>query len=316
MQKILAFDSIGEGINQAFIVSDLLDLGHCLQVEIPTADTLISGDLKEKLQKLMYFNIIPFEKALSRFPDVIRQCGAIRDLFGKESVTYRDTINAILLLVDTAETLLMSENSSLKNHGFYAIKTHAERVENICHQFPKICLLPLYGPKGLFSLDLILQTMLEAKTENGQLSEVIWPFSICPEWADADGRSVGPAAVGRHDRVHLQIFESVLFRHTTDEGKAYYKEYLPFEIVQKGIWKMLSQNLDKEERKYLDMINFYGLHEDLNDFLQILDDRNKVDNSRNFLKRVSTLFLKDSEIPETLLKVFLKLRSQMPSTDT
>lgn len=290
MQKIVAFNSTN------YSDKNILALGTRLQNEVKSADIPITGSLKQELYRLMEFNTGPFERDLQRFPDVMADCKKIRALFDKE-LTYRQFIDVTLHMVETAETALLKENPTLLS-GFPSTINHEDLVKAICDKFPKICQIPVYGPKGLFSLELLWRPILEATLKKDRrLEAVVWPFAVCPEWTEADGRSVGPSSVGRHDRIHLRLFANEL---STLSSK------LSFEKVVKGINQCIENTMNPESLRHLSMIIFYGLHEALPRFFLVLEPMCHDIIRNAFLDRIIEVLGPESNVNRVMLRDMLR----------
>jgi len=278
-----------------------LELGRSLQKEVATADTPIQGHVKEKLYQLMDFNTLPFESTLHRFPEVMDDCKRLRGLFEEKSITYRKFLDIVLHMVEAAETCLMKENPAL-SRSFGPDKDHQSTVDSMCRNFPKICQIPRYAPKGLFSLELLWNPMRDATLTDGYLESVVWPFAICPEWTSADNKSVGPASVGRHDRVHLEIFASELAKLFSKTKNETPQKKISFDGMMKGIDKSLQETTNEEDLRHLSMILFYGLHEALPRFYKVLEKECSLEIKQLFLDRLKEVLGPDSKIQQTLLK--------------
>lgn len=221
-----------------------------------------------------------------------------------ESLTYRQFLDAVLQMVETAETALMKENPTF-SRSFGPTKNHESRVDTICNKFPKICQIPVYGPKGLFDFELLWRPILEARLKQDRtLEAVVWPFAICSEWTEADGRSVGPSSVGRHDRIHLRIFTAELLKISNKETPTILHPKLSFEKISRGIEKCLETTKDQKLR-HLSMLLFYGLHEALPRFFIVLETKCPQEIKQAFLNRAIDVLGPKSHVDPALLEEML-----------
>lgn len=222
------------------------------------ADSPITGQLKDSLRQLMQFNILPFEtdEILKQSPVVKASCEKVRDLFSKDTLTYRGVIDAFFEVLENAEAFLRNSTPKTKEY-------HNNTVTNICQHFPTTCIIPIFRQGGIFSFDLLWKPILDALDQPIQDSlRIVWPLGVSSVKSMADGLESWPLSMAIHDRIHLQLLISDLNglseKPMIDRGK-----------TVRGIKTCLAESKG-DESVCLSMLLCYGLHEQLPEFFDLL----------------------------------------------